>query len=205
MTIFSALSAGMALASVAKAKERRFRELTDADMTGAQRAVYQGIASGPRGGVRDPFNALLRSPELADRVQKVGEYIRFQSSLPARLNELAILVTARHWSAQFEWYAHHLLAMKAGLDPDIAADLAQGKRPRGMKDDEAVVFDFCMELHQKKSVSDATYMAALEKLGERGIVDLIGVAGYYTLVSMVLNVDRHPLPAGVPPPLQALE
>jgi 4-carboxymuconolactone decarboxylase len=206
MTIFSALSACMALAlvSVANARERRFKELTEADMTDAQRRVYREIATGPRGGVRGPFNALLRSPELADRVQKVGEYIRFESSLPARINEFAILITARHWNAQFEWYAHHSLAIKAGLDPDIVADLAQGKRPAGMKDDEAAVFDFCRELHEKKSVSDASYMAALDKLGERGIVDLIGVSGYYTLVSMVLNVERHPLPEGVAPPLQPL-
>jgi 4-carboxymuconolactone decarboxylase len=206
MTILSALSAGLALAlaTAANPKQRRFTELTDADMDEAQRKVYRGIASGPRGGVRGPFNALLRSPELADRVQKVGEYIRFQSSLPARLNELAILVTARHWSAQFEWYAHHQLAMKAGLDPAIAAAIALGKRPAGMQDDEAAVFDFCTELNQTKSVGDATYMAALELFGERGIVDLIGASGYYTLVSMVLNVERHPLPEGVAEPLQPL-
>ena len=197
-------STGIAPASNASTKDRRFRVLADADMTGAQRTVYQGIASGPRGGVRGPFNALLRSPELAERVQKVGEYIRFQSSLPARLNELAILVTARHWGAQFEWHAHHQLAMKAGLDPAIAADLALGKRPATMTDEQAAVFDFCTELYRDKSVSDATYLAALEKFGERGIVDLIGASGYYTLVSMVLNVERHPLPEGVAPPLQPL-
>ena len=144
--------------------------------------------------MRGPFNALLRSPQLTDRVQRMGEYIRFNSSLPPRLNEFAILITARHWSSQYEWYAHHPLALKAGLAPGVASDLAQRRRPAAMQDDEAAVYDFCTELHEKKFVSDATYKAVLERFGERGVVDLIGVSGYYTLVSMVLNVDRHPAP-----------
>lgn len=187
------------------AQEPRFKPLGANDMTDAQRKVYGEIAGGPRGGVRGPFNALLRSPDLADRVQKVGEYVRFKSSLPAHLNELAILVTARHWSAQYEWYAHQALALKAGLNPAIAADIAQGRRPAGMTDDETVVYEFCKELHERKFVSDATYAAVLERFGERGVVDLIGASGYYTLVSMVLNVDRHPLPDGVAAPLSELK
>jgi 4-carboxymuconolactone decarboxylase len=143
----------------------RFKPLSVGELNDAQRKVYEEIAGGPRGGVRGPFNALLRSPQLTDRAQRMGEYIRFNSSLPPRLNEFAILITARHWSSQYEWY-----------------------------DDEAAVYDFCTELHEKKFVSDATYKAVLERFGERGIVDLIGVSGYYTLVSMVLNVDRHPAP-----------
>jgi len=195
----------VALAATADAQEPRFKPLGADEMTDAQRKVYGEIAGGPRGGVRGPFNALLRSPELADRVQKMGEYIRFNSSLPARLNEFAILVTARYWGSQYEWYAHHPLALKAGLSPAVAADLAQGRRPVGMKDDEAAVYDFCTELHEKKSVSDAAYKGALDRFGERGVVDLIGVSGYYTLVSMVLNVDRHPLPGGAPAPLPELK
>ena len=178
---------------------RRFKELDKTEMTDAQRKAYDGIVSGPRGGARGPFNALLRSPDLADRVQRVGEYVRFNSSLPRHLNELAILVVARYWTAQYEWYAHRQLALEAGLSPAIADDLAAGKRPAGMKDDEAALFDFCKELHETKAVSDATYARALEHFGERGVIDLVGVSGYYTLVSMVLNVDRHPLPEGVAP------
>jgi len=195
----------VALAATADAQEPRFKPLGADGMTDAQRKVYAEIAGGPRGGVRGPFNALLRSPELADRAQKMGEYIRFNSSLPARLNEFAILVTARYWGSQYEWYAHHPLALKAGLSPGVAADLAQGRRPAEMKDDEAAVYDFCRELHEKKSVSDAAFKAALDRFGERGVVDLIGVSGYYTLVSMVLNVDRHPLPGGAPAPLPELK
>jgi 4-carboxymuconolactone decarboxylase len=174
----------------------RFKPLGESDMSAAQRKVYREIAGGPRGSVRGPFNALLRSPDLADRAQRLGEYVRFASSLPARLNELAILVTARHWSAQFEWYAHRALALKAGLGPGIADDIAESRRPAGMTDEEAVVYDFCKALHEDKFVSDATYAAALERFGERGVIDLIGACGYYTLVSMVLNVDRYPLPDG---------
>jgi 4-carboxymuconolactone decarboxylase len=185
-------------------EERRFKLLAESEMSEAQRKVHGEIASGPRGGVRGPFNALLRSPELADRAQKLGEWVRFKSSLPERLKEFAILVTARYWSAQYEWHAHHGHALKAGLDPRLAAELALGKRPAGMKDDEAAVHDFCRELHEKKAVSDSAYAAVVKHFGERGAVDLIGVIGYYTLVSMILNVERHPLPDGaVPlPPLE---
>ncbi len=182
--------------------ERRFAVLDESAMTEAQRTVRSAIVSGPRGEVRGPFNALLRSPGLADRVQKVGEYIRFGSSLPAKLNELAILVTARYWSAQYEWYAHHQFAMKAGLAPRIAAEIAEGRRPSGMSKEEAAVHDFCRELHQDKHVGDEAYAAALECFGEQGVIDLVGACGYYTLVSMVLNVDRHPMPTGIEPPLK---
>ena len=177
----------------------RFKNLPKSEMTDAQRKAYEAIISGPRGGARGPFNALLRSPDLADRVQRVGEYVRFKSSLPAHLNELAILVVARYWTAQYEWYAHRQLALKAGLDAKIADAIAEGKRPANMKEDEAAIYDFCKELHEKKSVGDAAYKAVLDRFGERGVVDLIGASGYYTMVSMILNVDRLPLPEGATP------
>jgi len=169
-------------------------------MTEAQQRVYRAIAGGPRGGVRGPFNALLRSPELADRVQKVGEYLRFDSSLPARLNELAILINARFWGSKYEWYAHRPLAEKGGLAPAIADDLARNVRPSNMQPDEIVVYDFCTALHTTHAVDDALFARAVAALGERGVMDLIGVSGYYTLVSMVLNVADIPLPAGAASP-----
>jgi 4-carboxymuconolactone decarboxylase len=198
------LIAALLLASAAHAQQPRFKPLNEAELSDAQRKVYKEIAGGPRGGVRGPFNALLRSPELADRAQKLGEYIRFQSSLPARLNEFAILITARHWGSQYEWHAHHPLALKAGLSAAVAADLAQGRRPAAMREDEAIVYDFCKELHERKFVGDAAFKAAADKFGERGVVDLVGVSGYYTFVSMVLSVDRHPLPGAAPDPLPPL-
>ena len=188
-----------------KEQATRFKKLAESELDAAQLKVYRDLMAGPRGGVRGPFNALLRSPVLVDRVQKLGEFLRFESSIPARLNEFAILITARYWNAQYEWYAHYPHALKGGLKPEVAADLAQGKRPANMQEDEAIVYDFCNELHENKNVSDATFDAALKKFGERGVVDLIGVSGYYTLVSMVLNVDRQPLPEGTPLPLPVLK
>jgi 4-carboxymuconolactone decarboxylase len=185
--------------------EPTFKKLAESELDADQLKVYRELMSGPRGGVRGPFNALLRSPVLADRVQKLGEFLRFDSSIPARLNEFAILITARHWNAQYEWFAHYPHAMKGGLKPEVAADVAQGKRPANMQPDETIVYDFCTELHQHKVVSDKTLKAAFDQFGERGVVDLIGVSGYYTLVSMVLNVDKQPLPAGTPLPLPVLE
>lgn len=181
---------------------RRFPLLTEATMTPRQRESYQAIVSGPRKGATGPFNALLRSPEVADRVQKVGEYVRFQSSIPAALNELAILITGRFWGAQFEFWAHSRLARTAGLADAIIDAVAEGRRPAAMSDDERIVYDFCTELFRDKAVSDAVFRAVVARFGDQGVIDLIAASGYYSIVSMVLNVDRYPLPAGERPPLK---
>ena len=181
-------------------KAPRFPELKREQMTDAQKRVYDSIAGGPRAGVRGPFGPLLRSPELTDRVQKLGEYLRFDSSLPARLNEFAILINARFWDSKYEWFAHKILALKGGLSETIAADLAQNKRPANMKPDEEVVYDFCTTLHRQHFVDDALFQRAVTMFGEQGVMDLTAVSGYYTLVSMVLNVAEIPLPAGEKPP-----
>ena len=133
-------------------------------------------------------------------MQKVGEYLRFNSSLPPRLNEFAILVNARFWESKYEWYAHRPLAVKGGLAESIADDLARNRRPAGMKPDEEAVYEFCTMLHRQHFVEGALFERAVAVLGEQGVVDLIGVSGYYTLVSMVLNVAEVPLPEGVPSP-----
>jgi 4-carboxymuconolactone decarboxylase len=184
----------------------RFKPLPENEMTEAQRRAVQELASGPRGRMNStgPNALLLRSPDLMSRTQKVGEYLRYQSSLPARLNEFAILVTARQWNAQVEWIAHHPLALKAGLEPSVAEDLAQGKRPAAMKEDEATIYQFCKELHETKAVSDAAFKAVADRFGERGVIDLIGLTGYYTMLAMVLNVGQQPLPSGMAPPLAIL-
>ena len=184
----------------------RFKPLVESEMDEAQRMAARELVSGPRGRMNPvgPNALLLRSPDLMRRTQKVGEYLRYSSSLPARLNEFAILVTARHWNAQVEWLAHHPLALKAGLAPEVAADLAQGKRPGGMKNDEAIIYQFCKELHETKAVSDPTFKAVAEQFGERGVIDLIGLTGYYTMLAMVLNVGQQPLPNGASPPLPIL-
>ena len=185
----------------------RFQPLTESNMSEAQKKAAQELASGPRGRMNPngPNALFLRSAELMPRTQKVGEYLRYQSSLPLRLNEFAILVTARQWNAQVEWIAHHPLALKAGLDPSVAEDLKVGKRPTAMKDDEAAIYQFCKELHETKKVSDATFKGVHEKFGERGVVDLVALTGYYTMLAMMLNVAEQPLPGNVPPPLPVLK
>ena len=190
----------------AHAQAPRLKALAESDMSEAQLKAAREFASGPRGSMNPngPNFALLRSPQLMERAQKLGEYLRYNSSIPTRLNEFAILITARQWNAQMEWFSHHELALKAGLSPEVAADLAQGKRPAGMQDDEAIVYQFCKEIHDNKEVADATYKAVVEKFGERGLMDLIGLTGYYTMLAMVLNVTRMALPDGAPPPLPAL-
>ena len=181
---------------------RRFTLLTEATMTPRQRAAYEGIVSGPRKGAVGPFNALLRSPEVADRVQRVGEYVRFQTTIPAPLNELAILITGRFWNAQFEFWAHSRLARTAGLSDAVIDAVADGRRPAPMSDDERIVYDFCTEMLRDKAVADASFEAVVDRFGEQGVIDLIAACGYYSIVSMVLNVDRYPLPAGEQPPLR---
>ncbi|MDP2238652.1 MAG: carboxymuconolactone decarboxylase family protein [Burkholderiales bacterium] len=197
------------------ADPRRFRLIPLDQLTPEQLTLSDAIKSGPRaklkssgaskpGPLGGPFNVWLRSPGIGDLVQRLGEEIRFRSSLPPKLNELAILITARHWTSQYEWFAHHKLALEGGLAPALAQAIAQGRCPAQMGDDEAIVYDFSCELHENKEVSDATYQAALDRFGERGVVDLISVNGFYSLVSMCLNVDRTPLPEGVTPPLPPL-
>jgi 4-carboxymuconolactone decarboxylase len=183
---------------------RRFPLLTEATMTPRQREAYQAIVSGPRKGAVGPFNALLRSPEVADRVQRVGEYVRFQTSIPAALNELAILITGRFWGAQFEFWAHRRLGKTAGLSDAVIDAIAQGRRPPAMSPDETIVYDFCTELFRDKAVSDRTFKAVVDRFGEPGVIDLIAASGYYSIVSMVLNVDRYPLPDGEQAPLKPL-
>ena len=175
-------------------------------MSEAQLKAVREVASGPRGRLDPdgPSALLLRSPDLMSRTQRVGEYLRFNSSLPRRLNEFAILITARQWHAQLEWFVHQPLAVKAGLAPAVTADLAQGKHPAGMTEDEEIVYQFCKEVHETKTVSDSVFKAAVDKFGERGVIDLIGLTGYYTMLAMVLNVARQPLPNGAPSPLPAL-
>ena len=176
-----------------------FKKLAESELNPAQLKIYQGLMAGPRGGVRGPFNALLRSPVLCDRVQSVGEFLRFESSIPARLNEFAILITARYWTSQYEWFAHYPLAIKAGLAESVAADLKAGRRPAAMQADEALVYDLCMELSTTHLVSDATFKRARAIFSEQQVVDLIAVSGTYVTVAMMLEAGREPAPGGATP------
>jgi 4-carboxymuconolactone decarboxylase len=185
--------------------QTRFAPLSEQDMTSEQKRVADAIAGGPRGGLRGPFHALLRSPELADRVRHLGDFVRFESAFPPTLRELAILLVARFWSADYEWNAHSKHAVTAGLDPAIPAAIATGQRPEKLSADEALVYELISELLTDRDISDATYEAAKGRFGERAIVELIATAGYYGFVSLVLNAARTPVPEGGArlPPLPA--
>jgi 4-carboxymuconolactone decarboxylase len=178
----------------------RFRPLTWEQLTPEQKTMVNDLLSGSRTSLGGPFNALLRSPETGNLAQKLGDHLRFHSSVPAKLNEMAILLTARAWLAQYEFVAHKPLAISAGLPATVVDDIQAGRRPSKMGPDETVVYDFSTELREKKRVSDATFQSAVKLLGEKGVMDLTTLMGYYDLVSMVLNVDRYPLPAGATAP-----
>ena len=182
----------------------RFKPLKYDEMTPAQKTMVEHLIAGPRGGVNGPFNVLLRSPEIGDLGQEFGGAARFKSSLPQRLYELAILVTARYWTAQYEWQAHHRSALQAGLSASICDAIAQGRRPTGMKSDEEALYNFVSELLNTKQVSDATFAAAKNVFGEKGVVDIIAVTGWYNIVSMMLNVDQYPVQDGTQPELKPL-
>jgi 4-carboxymuconolactone decarboxylase len=182
----------------------RFKPLAPEEMTPAQKHMVESIQAGPRGAVRGPFKLLLRSPELGELLQQVGAHIRFKSSIPAPLNELAIILAGRKWNSQVEFWAHRGMGLEAGMRPEVADAVAAGRRPDPITPDEAIVYDFCHELLHTTEVSDSHFRAVVERFGEQGVADLICALGYYSLVSMVLNVDRVPLPPGAEPYLKPL-
>jgi 4-carboxymuconolactone decarboxylase len=183
----------------------RFKPLTYDEMTPAQKTMIEHVLSGPRGSTDGPFNVQLRSPEMGDLGQQFGAATRFATSVPRKLYELAIIITARHWTAQFEWYAHHRSALQAGISPAVADAIAEGRRPAAMPPDEEAVYNFATELLDTQQVSDQTFSAAKNLLGERGVVDLVSVMGWYGTVSMLLNVDRYPMPDGAQAELRPLK
>lgn len=169
-------------------------------MNEVQKKYAMEIIAGPRGALYGPFIPLIRSPELMDRVQQLGEYLRFRSAVGRRLTELAILVTARHWRQEVEWAIHAPIAADVGIKPEVIHAIADGRTPSGMADDEETVYRFCKELHQDKNVSDACYEKTKEKFGEPGVIDLMGICGYYALLSMVMNGACTSVPDGLPDP-----
>ena len=197
------------------AADRRFPQIPEEKLTPEQRAIVDDIRAGPRsklttssaskpGPIGGPFNVMLRSPVIGMLIQKLGGEIRFNSVISGKLNELAILITARHYMANYEWNAHCKLALKGGLDPAIAQAIAEGREPEGMDADESLIYEFSRSLHNNHGVSDDLFKRASDRFGERGVVDIIAVNGYYSLVSFLLNVDKTPLPAGVEPALKPL-
>jgi 4-carboxymuconolactone decarboxylase len=191
-------------AAFSSEKDRRFPQLKIEDLNEQQRAVADEIMKVSSVGISGPYNPLLRSPVMADRIFKLLDYVRFNTTVPRKLNEFAILIQARLWTSQIEWYAHYPLAIKAGLPESVAADLKEGKRPASMQPDETAVYDLCMELSTKHFVSDATFKRARELFTEQQVVDLIMVSGTYVSIAMLANAAEEGVPAGKTPPLQPL-
>jgi 4-carboxymuconolactone decarboxylase len=170
-------------------------------LTPEQRAAAQAVIDGPRGALYGPFVPLIRSPELMGCAQRMGEYLRYRSAIGTRLSELAILITARQWSQQVEWAIHAPIALDAGIPQALIDAIAERRAPAALMQDEQAVYDFCMELHRDKRVSDASWNAALALFGEQGVTDLMGINGYYTFLAMVMNAAQSAAPPSTAAPL----
>ena len=191
-------------ASMSANAQDRMPPIPPEKLTDAQKKAVEEFRAARNANVTGPFVPLLRSPEVMNRARAMGDYLRFKSVLPPRLSEFAILIAARQWTQQYEWDAHYRLALEAGLNPQAAAAVAEGRRPDRMADDEAAIYDLCIELHREHAVSDRTYQRAVAAFGEQGVIDAVGIQGYYSLLAMVMNTARTPLPAGRTPALKPI-
>ncbi len=178
----------------------RYREIEPEEMTPAQRRVHDLIVAGRRGRFGGPFQLLVRAPDICEHASQLGEHLRWSTSLPDRLSELAIITTARFWRAQYEWYAHAPLAEKGGVPRAAIEALRRGEAPSFAQPDEALVHRICTELFRTQRLSDATFAEATATLGETGLVEVIAIVGYYTLIGNILNAFEVPVPPGETPP-----
>jgi 4-carboxymuconolactone decarboxylase len=173
-------------------------------LTDAQKKAIEEFKAARSAEVSGPFVPLLRSPEVMSRARAMGDYLRFRSVLPPRLSEFVILITARQWTQNYEWNAHEALARQAGVSPDVVKAIADGRRPEHMTEDEDILYTLVGEITKTHAVSDATYARTVGRFGEQGVIDTLGITGYYTLLAMVLNTARTPLPGNAKPQLRAL-
>jgi 4-carboxymuconolactone decarboxylase len=203
--VMAAVAVGVvAGAAWAADKEPRFSQLSADQLNDAQKKAAERILKVSSAGLGGPYSMLLRSPVLTARYLGMTDYLRFETSVPHRLNELAILIQARLWDAQYEWWAHYPIALKEGLSEAVANDIKEGRRPTTMKPDEEVVYDVCIELLRDRHLTDATFRRAKEMLGEQQVVDLVAVAGFYVMVSSVIIAGEIGIPNGGVPPLPTL-
>ena len=194
------LAVVLVVAGFAARAQDRMPPLPKEQLTDEQtQALAEFVAA--RGQPTGPWNVLLRSPELMKRTRGLSDYLRFESVLPGYLREFAILMTARQWGQNYEWNAHYPLAIDEGFSAEMAQAVAEGRRPAGMLEDEEILYDFVLELQRNHSVSDATYARAVERFGEQGVVETVSLVGYYTMISMILNTARTPLPPDAAPAL----
>ena len=200
--LIAVVMAGASLAAAGRAQAQdRMPPIPVETLTDAQRSAIAEFKAARGADISGPFIPLLRSPDVMTRARAMGDYLRFKSSLPPRLSEFVILITARHWTQQYEWNAHQPLALQGGLNADIVKAVAEGRRPDGMAPDEQAVYALVDEVQRNQSVSDPTFAAARTAVGERGVIDALGIVGYYTMLSIVMNTTRTPLPAGASPAL----
>jgi 4-carboxymuconolactone decarboxylase len=194
------VAVALAAGHIAADAQDRMPPIPAAELTEEQaQAAADFVAA--RGQVTGPWIALLRSPELMKRTRGLSDYLRFESILPGYLRELVILMTARQWGQSYEWNAHYPLALDEGLSAEMVQAIAEGRRPEGMVEEEAILYDFVTELQRNHGVSDASYERAVERFGEQGVIETVSLVGYYTMIAMILNTARTPLPAGAKPAL----
>jgi 4-carboxymuconolactone decarboxylase len=203
LMLFVVLAAVFGSAGFAGAQDRMPPIPAD-KLTDAQKKAIEEFKAARSVDISGPFVAMLRSPEVMNRARAMGDYLRFRSSLPPRLSEFVILLTARRWTQQYEWNAHAPLAVKGGLNADIVKAIAEGRRPEKLAEDEEIVYLLFDEIQRTQSVSDGTYARAVGKIGEQGVIDVMGITGYYTMLAMVMNTARTPLPDGAKPALGPL-
>jgi len=196
-----ALIAGLLISAVTMPAlaQDRLPPIPAEKQTPEQRKASEAFRANRKQDVFGPFVPLLRSPEVMLRAMALGDYLRYRTVFPTKLNELIILITSRHFTHRYEWYVHYPIAVKEGLKKEIADAIADGRRPSGMDADEEIIVDFCTELLRNNSVSDPTYSRAMKRFGEQGTIEMVGVVAYYTFQSMVLNTARTPVPPGAPP------
>jgi 4-carboxymuconolactone decarboxylase len=192
------LAACLVASTVVAHAQDRLPPIPPDKMTDGQKKAVAEFKEARGADLTGPFIPLLRSPDVMTRARAMGDYLRYNSALPPRLSEFVILLTAGEWKQEYEWGVHHPVALSAGISPETTKAIAEGRRPAAMTDDEAMLYDFVTELLKNHKVGDATYARALARFGERGVVDTVGIVGYYTLLAMTLNTFQTPPPAAAP-------
>jgi 4-carboxymuconolactone decarboxylase len=189
-----ALAACLVFSQLTALAADRLPTIPPSNYTEEQRKAAEEFMLARKVPVFGPFEPLMYSPQVMNLSRAMGDYLRYNSAIGSTLSELVILVTAREWSQDYEWYVHYPIALKAGIKREIADAIAEGRRPKGMNDDEEIVYEFSMELQRNKAVSDPTYERAEKRFGRKGVVDLTGISGYYALLAMQLNAAKYQIP-----------
>lgn len=195
LKLFAAGAVALSLFTGSALAQDRLPPIPPASYDDAQKKAAEEFLAARKVPVFGPFHPLMRSPELMNVARSMGDYLRYKSAIGTTLSELVILIAAREWTQDYEWHVHAPIAMKQGIKKEIVDAILDGRRPTGMSEDEEICYDFSIELHRNKRVSDMTYARALKRFGEKGVIDLVGINGYYTFLAMAMNTSRMPIPA----------